>query len=191
MSSGRRRGVDITHQHTIAHFRHSPQSTCALATDRDFVVTTISSLGPRKEMFRKFLSLPFQCSLFSRFPPRVVLLVFRHPLSVPLLPCCSYCLCFFFLSARLDLLSVLLLPVHLASPAPSSLEISPSKTHSFLFFFLSVPRERPSLRLHQCICSFDVVCVECTTCVLCFVRFWSGLVCPMLLLFRYSFALAV
>ena len=41
--------VDTTHQHPFT-LRRSPQSACALATDRDFVVTTIS-FGSREESF--------------------------------------------------------------------------------------------------------------------------------------------
>ena len=48
--TGRGRCVDTTHRHSVT-LCHSPQSTCALAADRDLVVTTISSFGSRKESF--------------------------------------------------------------------------------------------------------------------------------------------
>ena len=42
--------VDTMHQHSIA-WSHSPESTCAFATDSDLVVTTISWFGSSKESF--------------------------------------------------------------------------------------------------------------------------------------------
>ena len=50
-----RRAVDITHQHSSSVW-HSPLSTCALATDRDLVATTISPWWLKKRIVCHALS---------------------------------------------------------------------------------------------------------------------------------------